>query len=547
MKKYIIILAVLPFILFSQVNNELGRSQKRNINQSIIDCLSDYESESKVTKRNEDEFYELFSDDESIIDDIIPSNSFGRNINSTNWIDLMKYIQIYNVKTEIIEFERYNPISSDTGTVFVIVNKEVITAMWSDNKKGFNIERNENKKQITQKVRYSSKDKYIFEFSYKLLKNKNKNKYNSVIISIKPFDKLSKRNIYIPYKTSLISLKKQPTRIIDFDLFKDISDLEFQGDKIRYFLDVGEENINLDKYTIKEYKKPKISDDEGVIKELTYRIKFPLSLTYSPLVFNSIDLGSGLQPSIAIDHRELFNISANLPIFSFGIKKLFSKKSSKKSYKLTIGLKGSLLKSTSSIELYEYQSTTELLDPNPGNSSGNTYIRKNSITDFKEVLNIDQKLAFLTFKLNITPKFRLSVNRSIYSINTIQSVRSTNAKYSAIFPQYNNIEIDETIYFNNGESLELGYKSWVNFEEEMNFSEKQNLWQFGLEYTLISINYGTEIIFAGSYNTNSSNWFNKQESEISQNPNEFNSFVDVAEKIQFKSRIRIGFMFRFKL
>ena len=94
MKYILIILLALPTILFSQIKNDLTISKIFDINQVVIECLSDYEKQSKVSSRNEDDFFMLFTDNEKIIDDVIPSKNYGSKINSVDWVDLMKGVKM---------------------------------------------------------------------------------------------------------------------------------------------------------------------------------------------------------------------------------------------------------------------------------------------------------------------------------------------------------------------------------------------------------------------------------------------------------------------
>jgi hypothetical protein len=73
MKNILIILLTLPAFLFSQNEVSLTLSKIVEINQAVRNCLDDYEQQSKVSNRNEDEFFMLFTDDEKMIDDVIPS------------------------------------------------------------------------------------------------------------------------------------------------------------------------------------------------------------------------------------------------------------------------------------------------------------------------------------------------------------------------------------------------------------------------------------------------------------------------------------------
>ena len=59
MKNILIILLTLPAFLFSQNEVSLPLSKIVEINQAVRNCLDDYEQQSKVSNRNEDEFFML--------------------------------------------------------------------------------------------------------------------------------------------------------------------------------------------------------------------------------------------------------------------------------------------------------------------------------------------------------------------------------------------------------------------------------------------------------------------------------------------------------
>ena len=536
MKKLIIILSIFPFTLFSQVDHPLTRTQVREINQSIIDGLEDYEKH--IRANNEQNFYDLFWEQEPraiIINDIIPSKTFGEKINESDWIDLMKTNKIYKVNTEIKKFYKYKTFSSDSGTVNVIVDKKVKTAIWSDI--SYNISLKESGKEITEKVIYSSQDEYDFMFFYKL--NKSNNSYEVRIMSITTDKGLKKRKIYIPYKTSFIPMPLLAKRFDDPNPFEVKNNNVITGgtesNKVMFFME-DDMDINvskLDDYKIAGFKKPKVGEFITPYNRLNFRILIPLEVSYSLASNINIDFGNSLMPSEDIVYKEN-NISVLIPMYK--LKKNFS-----------LNLKLTNLTSTSTIILDEHQSITKLIDPNPLNISGDTYIRTNTVTNFIENIDISQQLLFGGVSWKFKGGVTLTGNLLLYNINDITSVRSADVKYTATFPQYHNVEIDETIYYLNGESLELGYQTWTNFEEKMVFDQDQKYknWEIGVSYKLPIPKL--EVHLLASYVKNDANWFVNKDLEISPDLNTFNSFVDVSEKMQIEERFNFGLSFVIKL
>ena len=539
MKKLLLIFITLPSILLSQNIGELSQSELRNINQSIINCLTDYENESKVTRRNVDEFYEIFVEDEFIINDLVPSESYGDFINCTDWIDLMKGIRVYNVETNIIDFKEYNIINKDSGTVKVIVNKIVKSAIWSDKvKPEFNILLTVNNETISQKVNYFSSDNYEFIFSYKL----DGNEYSyAKIIRIAANDTLNRMNVYIPYSKSLFRAKK----IMKSVAFSDTSNFVY-GDNIKYF--TANADAELANYKIEGFRNPTIiNNDKSFIKDLVYFEKTPLSLSYAIGLYdksNVFEFGDKIIPT-NIEYSESLNLSLSWsPI-------LVAKK-----YNILEDIylfaAVDVIKSTIDIGIDSYENISEL--SNPISNHENTYTRKNTITNFSETLTINQQNLFVGLSANFS-NIGLSARTNAYSSTQISSSRKASSKYTGIFHNEFEIEIDEPITYNiDGieNTLELGYKEWDVNEELDLVQERFSLWEFELKYEISSTlksmfkNNNIDIHLFIRYKNNNS-WYKNTSEQISEDVNEFNSFVNFSEKFEMNGIFLGGFNIGLKL
>ena len=522
MKKILIILLAIPTILYSQDRVQLSSFDIMEINEAVRNCLEDYEKESKVTSRNVDYFYELFSDNERLIDDVIPSPSFGSEINSEDWIKLMKGINLYNIETEVLDWESYNPVTVDSGYVIVKVRKTVLSAMWSDRlRKDFNIVVSKGKNdEITQKVRYSSDDVFRFKFIYSL-----NSEYEKCIINrIQIVNDLKYVNVYVPYKKELFRTKQlmEEVRFDDTTLFA-------RGDNIKYFID--SKNLKIEKYKISGFRKPKlVKVENSIVRSLVYNEKINVTGMYSQLVSdnaNMLEFGISIQPS-SVEHNESTNFSVSVDLYKF-------------ENGLLLGLKGQFLKSSTRFQLNSYENISVLENPILNNQ--NTYLRKNLVSNFDETLTLDQKILFLIVKYNINKIKGMSLFGSInlYNDNALTSKRTASAKYSGVFEDFN-IEIDEPINYsiNGVESvLDLGYKEW-DVEEDIEFiQELGTVYEIGASYSLpISIGIGVNIF--GVYKGNTSTWFDKTSEQISPDKNDFNSFVSFSDKIQMRGRVSLG-------
>ena len=519
MKKILIILLAIPTILYSQDRVQLSSFDRMEINEAVRNCLEDYKKESKVTSRNEDYFYELFSDNERLIDDVIPSPSFGSEINSEDWIKLMKGIKLYNIETEVLDWESYNPVTVDSGYVIAKVRKTVLSAMWSDrSRKDFNIvvSKGEND-EITQKVRYSSDDVFRFKFIYSL----NSEYEKCVINRIQIVNDLKFVNVYVPYRKQLFKAKQlmEEVKFDDTTLFA-------RGDNVKYFIDA--KNLKIDKYKISGFRKPRLVKEENlIVRKLVYNEKINVTAMYSQLVSdnaNMLDFGISIQPS-SVEHNESINFSASVDLYEFKNGLLF-------------GLKGQFLKSSTRFQLNSYENISILENPILNNQ--NTYLRKNLVSNFDETLALDQKILFFTAKYKIKG-ISLFGSINLYNVNKLTSKRTASAKYSGVFEDFN-IEIDEPINYsiNGVESvLDLGYKEW-DVEENIEFlQEFGSIYEIGASYGLpISIGIGVNIFAVYKGNTNT--WFDKTTDQISTDNNVFNSSVTFSDKILMNGRVSIG-------
>ena len=532
MKYIFLILIALPFTVFSQNQVELSSITIMKINEVVRNCLEDYEKESKVTRGNEDYFYELFSDNEVLVDDIIPSPNYGDEINSFDWVELMKGIKIYNIETEVLDWERYSPVSLDSGVVVVRVKKTVLSSMWSDKvRKEFNIVEEDGKDEIIQKVRYSSEEEFRFKFIYSL----NSEEMICTISSIKKINELTSVKVYVPYKKALFSSHELMGTLI----FED-SNLFASGDNISYFLSDEISKESLDDYNVVGYRTPKLPASDGnSIQKLVYHERVPISAVYSYLINNKsevVQFGDLIIPS-NIEFTESLNLSVSAILFSKN--------------KLSFGLKVQKVMSAIEIEIASNQNVSQL--DNPVSNYQNTYRRINTVTNFAETLDIDQTLVFATANYNIAEKLRLFAGINIFSLNAVTSNRSAHAEYSGMFEDFN-IEITEPInYTINGDEniLELGHKEW-DLKENLELTQSTfSVFEIGgsLELPLDLSRLPKEPILSlyVVYKGTSESWFENSSNQISEDVNEINSFVSFSNNININGRWGLGLSISVKL
>lgn len=526
MKSIFLILFALPFTLFSQSQVELSPITIMKINEVVRDCLEDYEKVSKVKRGDEYYFYEIFSDNEILVDDIIPSSNYGNEINSNDWVKLMKGVNLYNIETEVLDWERYSPISLDSGVVFVRVKKTVLSSMWSDKvRKDFNIVVQDGDEERIQKVKYESEEEFIFKFIYSL----NSEDILCRINSITRINELTSFKIFVPYKKALIGSKK----LIDALSFEfDQANLFPDRDNISYFIE--DENIvvdNLNDYKAIGYRKPVIKDsDRGFIKELVYSELIPITITYSTLIsdkYKVVEFGDYIIPS-KVEFLEIFNLSVSALLFSKN--------------NLSLGLKGQKVMSTIKVDIDSNQDISQL--DNPVSNYHNTYRRINTVTNFIETLRVDQHLLFAT--VNYKAKdFSFFAGVNILSINLATSQRSAHGLYSGIFEDFN-IEISEPINYSvNGDenTLELGYKEW-NLTEELEFTQPSfSVFEIGAAWTPPRFSwFSLNLVYKG----NSESWFVNSSDNISDDINELSSFVRFSENITINGRLGLGVSLSYK-
>lgn len=531
MKYILIILLALPTFLFSQNKNDLTISKIFDINQVVIECLSDYEKQSKVSSRNEDDFFMLFTDNEKIIDDVIPSKNYGSKINSVDWVDLMKGVKIYNIDAEILEFESYNPVSIDSGYVIAKVKKTVKTAIWSDNARPeFNIIIGKGDNKVSQRVNYKSEEVYRFKFVYSL---KSDDFIFCSINSIEKINELSDINVYVPYIKPIIGKKKLMKSVLSDSIISLYDTLNLlSGDKIKYF--IGDQNINISNYSIDEYRLPKTEKTENTtFVNFIYNDKLQINAMYSILISDKasvFDVGLGVQPNL-IEYNEKTNIS----IFSDFYKS---------DRGIEVGLKLQQISSETNIQLDSYEFISQL--ENPITNFSSDYTRKNQVTNFSETLNIDQTLLFLNAKYNYKDIITLFGGINLFSNNTVTSQRSGSAKYTGIFDVFN-IEIDEPINYEidgTQNTLNLGYKDWNVSNDIVSEQNIGTIFELGAVYSLPITSFDVDIHLI--YKGNTESLFSNSKQQISPNINEFNSFAEFSQKLSFDQRINIGLSLGYK-
>ena len=264
--------------------------------------------------------------------------------------------------------------------------------------------------------------------------------------------------------------------------------------------------------------------ENSIVSNLIYNEKINASLSVSMLANNSdvFQYGTGIQPT-SVEYNE--EPSASLAVYLYKLNKAIS-----------FGVKGQLLKSSTTIGLDNYEHVS-IMD-NPIQNNENTYVRKNLITDFSETLKLEQKKLFIVVNYSIdgVPGLTLFGGVNIYTDNILKSERSASAKYSGVFEDFN-VEIDEPInYTIDGveNTLDLGYKEW-NIKEDIELTQTAaSVYEFGASYNLPSlgpINLNLFVI----YESSSENMFDNSSNQISKDINEFNSFVRFACTFSFRN------------
>ena len=540
------ILTLFPLFLFSQSN--ISVQERNEIQKLVRECLRDYESNIKVGINNEDDFYELFTEDESLIDDVYPSKTFSKKINSFDWYDILDKCKLYRVNTEVKKWESFNKISIDSGFVNVIVGKNVRSSWDQFSRKEFNIVVDEKGKDIVEQVVYESSEDFRFTFHYNLSADKDKIKCK--INSISKIDTLIRKNIYVVcYKPATLLARFSKEKLLTEQILNNIkttsNKINFikNGKKISYVL--ADENINLDFYKIEGLKKPKVESFQiedfknpdnynPILKKIIYNEKIPGRLSYSFLVSNTsnlFDFGAGLIPD-NINYNENNNFSVSSDLW-------------KLSENFMLGLTINLVNSNTTLNSSLIQTITEI--PNPITQNQTTYIRKNSVTNFSEDLSFTQSFLMPTIYYNINENFNIFGSLSFVSNSTVTSSRSGEVKYSGIFEDNFNIEISEPIdYFINGNinTLDLGTELF-NIQENINVQNTISIIDVGLNYSapFLEINNDTKFIIHGLYRINRENLFTKTQNEISSNRNEFNSFTEVVDYFIPTNKIYLGLTF----
>ena len=532
MKNILIILLTLPTVLFSQNKVNLSLAKIVEIQQAVRNCLDDYEQQSKVSNRNEDEFFMLFTDNEKMIDDVIPSVNYGKKINSLDWVDLMMGVKIYNFDADILEFESYNPYSLDSGYVIAKVKKTVKTAIWSDKiKPNFNIVIGEGDNKISQRVNYKTEEVFRFKLIYSL---KSLDFIYCTINSIDKVNDLSSISVYVPYvKPPLGGVKRLIKSVLaDNLIILSKKSNSFSGDNIKYF--IGDQNVSLEDYKLNGYREPNINIiDNSAIADFIYTEKLEVNGMYSFLLSDKssiFEVGAGIKPDI-IEYKENSNIAGFFDLYKWD-------------NGFSLGIKFQRLSSSTNIQVDSYEFISQL--ENPITSSTNNYTRKNKVTNFNENIDINQGLVMLNLKYNLNYQFTLFVGINLWANNKVTSQRSGSAKYSGIFDVFD-IEIDEPIdYEINGSqnTLELGYKQWEINEDLI--SEQNRVFEFGIIYSppIPNSPFYFDVHFLGKVNTGS--LFSNTKQQISANVNEFNSFAEFGEELSFKLRINVGLSVGYK-
>lgn len=521
MKNLLIMLFSIPLFVLSQTETASEKNKRiADIRNAAIVLVEDYKSNIKVSSRNEDDFYDLFCENEKIINDIIPSPKFGEYINATDWIDLFKGNRIYSVDIDILELSSISEYDLDSGFINVIIKKDVRSAMWNASiKENFGIDDGK----VKQNVNFNYSNILVIKIGYRV----NYNDIPVKIISIEPFQELTKSYVLVPKSKPRIGGK--PRIFTKKDLFKQ-KGLDIYGDNIPYFFN---STYNNKKMNIDGYLSPK-EKGEGFVKDLVYIEKLPVTLSFNINLGTKIDYGNLIVPT-STDYQQKIDISASLPLFAFPDVK-----------SLIIGAKISINNSETSIT--NNQSITSYASVD---NAGYDYTRINTITDYNETLLLDQRSLFVTLTYDlgetslftsknknkdleknakqenktqrIKPNLSLLANGLLGSINTLNSNRTASALYSAQYgPDLFNILIEDNV---DGEDFGSYFLS-ENEDIEINHNPFQII-QIGIkgdfEYRNIALNLGF------LYSFSRSPWLSKQYNQISSNNNEFNSIVLASE------------------
>ena len=511
----------IPLFVLSQTETASEKNKRiADIRNAAIVLVEDYKSNIKVSSRNEDDFYDLFCENEKIINDIIPSPKFGEYINATDWIDLFKGNRIYSVDIDILELSSISEYDLDSGFINVIIKKDVRSAMWNASiKENFGI----NDGKVKQNVNFNYSNILVIKIGYRV----NYNDIPVKIISIEPFQELTKSYVLVPKSKPRIGGK--PRIFAKKDLFKQ-KGLDIYGDNIPYFFN---STYNNKKMNIDGYLSPK-EKGEGFVKDLVYIEKLPVTLSFNINLGTKIDYGNLIVPT-STDYQQKIDVSASLPLFTFSDVK-----------SLIIGAKISINNSETSIT--NNQSITSYASVD---NAGYDYTRINTITDYNETLLLDQRSLFVTLTYDlgetslftsknknkdleknakqenktqrIKPNLSLLANGLLGSINTLNSNRTASALYSAQYgPDLFNILIEDNV---DGEDFGSYFLS-ENEDIEINHNLFQII-QIGIkgdfEYRNIALNLGF------LYSFSRSPWLSKQYNQISSNNNEFNSVVLASE------------------
>ena len=548
MRYLLIIVFLFPFLVFSQTETSAEKIKRiSDIRQAVISLVDDYKSNVKVSSRNEDDFYDLFSENEKIVNDVIPSKDFGKLINATDWIDIFKGNRIYSVDIDILEISEISEYDLDSGFVNVIIEKNVRSAMWNSSiKPNFGVNLGENK---NQNINFNYSNKLIMKIGYRV-------NYRGVpvkIISIKPVNKLTNSYALVP-KVKQPFLKKT-TILKDRKLLSQQS-IDLYGDNIPYFF---EKEYDPKKMSIIGYASPKLSKDTtGFVRDLIYREKLPVSVFLLNLdVGTKLDFGGSLEPS-TYEYQQKTNLSASIPVFSIPNPKLNF---------LSIGVKANINSSETNITNNQFQSSFNSVD-----NVGYDYTRINTVTNYNETLTYDQQSLFLSVnidakksgifkskknndseeenekknnkekkkKVKFSPNFSGIINILLASNNTFNSNRSASAQYSAQYgPDLFNVLIEDNVAGEDFGSYELSKNEDIEIIHEI-----AQIIEVGAKADIDINNFSINLSFMTSINR--APWLTKQYDQISTNESEFNSIILNTESFSI-NRMELGIGVTFKL
>lgn len=548
MRYLLIINFLFPFLVFSQTETSSEKIKRiSNIRQAVISLVDEYKSNVKVSSRNEDDFYDLFSENEKIINDVIPSKDFNKLINATDWIDIFKGNRIYSVDIDILEISNISEYDLDSGFVNVIIQKNVRSAMWNSIiKPNFGVNLGDDKK---QNVNFYYSNKLIMKIGYRV-------NYRGIpvkIISIKPVNDLTKSFALIPKAKPTLGKK---TRLITDRTLLSQQEYDLFGDNIPYFF---RNDYDVKKMSIFGYASPKISNETtGFVRDLIYREKLPITGLINLDIGTKIDFGGSFEPT-SNEYQQNTSFSVTVPLISF-----------KKAKFLSIGIKGYTNSSEANITNNQFQTSFNSVD-----NAGYDYTRINTITNYNETLTYDQKSLFVTFiidaqklglfksknmdedkqksekKVNIEEKKKFDISRIVPNVsflfngllassNTFNSNRSASAQYSAQYgPDLFNVLIEDNVA---GEDFG-GYLLSKNEDIEIIHKPAQII-EIGIKTGFDINNFSINLSLMGSFNR--SPFLTKQYNKISSNENEFNSIILNTESFSY-NRLEFGAGVTFKL